>query len=197
MAGIDVALWDIAGKAAGRSVSDLLDAAPGQTLRPYASLLFGDTPAATHDLARRFAAAGFTAIKFGWGPMGRGPDEDIELVRQAKRGAGPDVQVLVDAGQVWDWETALERAHAFTEFDIGFLEEPSIPKTMTAIASCAGRVRFRSPPARPNRSPRPSNVCSIVASISSSPIPAAAEFRPWSRSAGELMPAAPARSITP
>ena len=128
MAGIDVALWDIAGKAAGRSVSDLLDAAPGQTLRPYASLLFGDTPAATHDLARRFAAAGFTAIKFGWGPMGRGPDEDIELVRQAKRGAGPDVQVLVDAGQVWDWETALERAHAFTEFDIGFLEEPLHPE---------------------------------------------------------------------
>ena len=127
MAGIDVALWDLAGKAADRSVSELMDAEPGQTFRPYASLLFGDTAAETHDLARRFAGAGFTAIKFGWGPMGRGAAEDIELVRQAKRGAGPDVQILVDAGQVWDWQTALRRAEAFTEFDIGFLEEPLHP----------------------------------------------------------------------
>jgi L-rhamnonate dehydratase len=127
MAGVDVALWDLAGKAAGKSVSELLDATPNQRLRPYASLLFGDTPDETYERGRRFADAGFSAIKFGWGPMGRGADHDLDLVRQAKRGAGADVTVLVDAGQVWDWETALRRAEAFTEFDIGFLEEPLAP----------------------------------------------------------------------
>ncbi len=139
MAGIDVALWDIAGKSAGRSVSDLLEAASGQTFRPYASLLFGDTTAETYDLGLRFADAGFTAIKFGWGPMGRGPGEDIELVRQAKRGAGPDVQILVDAGQVWDWQTALQRAEAFAEFDIGFLEEPLHPQDYVGYAELCRR----------------------------------------------------------
>ena len=130
MAGIDVALWDLAGKAAGRSVSELMDAEPGQSLRPYASLLFGDTAAETYALGRRFADAGFTAIKFGWGPMGRSPEEDIDLVRQARRGAGPDVEIIVDAGQVWDWETALQRAEAFTEFDIVILEEPLHPNDL-------------------------------------------------------------------
>ncbi len=127
MAGIDVALWDLAGKAAGKSVSDLLGTAPEQRFRAYASLLFGDTPAETYERGRRFADAGFSAIKFGWGPMGRSAREDIEFVRQAKRGAGDDVTVLVDAGQVWDWQTALERVEAFIEFDIGFLEEPLAP----------------------------------------------------------------------
>ena len=127
MAGVDVALWDLAGKAAGKSVSELLGATAEQRFRPYASLLFGNTPAETYERGRRFADAGFSAIKFGWGPMGRSAAEDLELVRQAKRGAGEDVTVLVDAGQAWDWETALERAEAFTEFDIGFLEEPLAP----------------------------------------------------------------------
>lgn len=139
MAGIDVALWDIAGKAAECPVSQLLGAESGQELRPYASLLFGDTAAETYELGRRFADAGFTAIKFGWGPMGRSEEEDIELVRQAKRGAGPDVQILVDAGQVWDWKTALQRAEAFTEFDIGFLEEPLQPQDFEGYKELCSR----------------------------------------------------------
>ena len=139
MAGIDVALWDIAGKAAAMSVSELLDAGPDQRFRPYASLLFGDTPTETYERGRRFADAGFTAIKFGWGPMGRSAREDVELVRQAKRGAGGDVEILVDAGQVWDWETALRRAEAFAEFDIGFLEEPLAPDDLAGYRELCGR----------------------------------------------------------
>ncbi|MDP6349109.1 MAG: mandelate racemase/muconate lactonizing enzyme family protein [Chloroflexota bacterium] len=141
MAGIDVALWDIAGKSAGKSVSDLFGAAPSQRIRAYASLLFGDTPAETGERARRFADAGFSAIKFGWGPMGRSAREDLELVREASLGAGKHVTVLVDAGQVWDWETALKRAEAFTEFNIGFLEEPLAPDDLTGYR----RLSERSP----------------------------------------------------
>ena len=127
MAGVNIALWDIAGKAAGQPVHRLLGTENGGRFRAYCSLLFGDTPAETYDLARRGADAGFTAIKFGWGPMGRDEKSDVALVRQARRGAGEGVDLLIDAGQSWDWETALARAHRFEEFRPFWIEEPLHP----------------------------------------------------------------------
>ena len=73
MSGIDLALWDIKGKALGLPVWKLLGGGFARSLRPYASSLFGATPAETGERARRFAAQGFTAVKFGWAPMGRTP----------------------------------------------------------------------------------------------------------------------------
>ena len=128
MAGVNIALWDIAGKAAGRPVHELLGSTGARKFRAYCSILFGDTPEETHDLARRHADMGFTAIKFGWGPMGEDEKNDIELVRQARSGAGDEVDILVDAGQVWDWRTALNRARQFEEFRPFLLEEPLQPE---------------------------------------------------------------------
>ena len=127
MAGVNIALWDIAGKAAGQPVWRLLGGETGGRFRAYCSVLFGDTPAATYELARRYADEGFTAVKFGWGPMGQDEATDIDLVRQARRGVGEDVDVLVDAGQVWDWQTALTRARQFEEFGLFWIEEPLHP----------------------------------------------------------------------
>ena len=58
-------------------------------LRAYASSLFGATPAETGERARRFADQGFTAVKFGWDPMGRTRETDVALVREAPRRARP------------------------------------------------------------------------------------------------------------
>jgi len=127
MAGVNIALWDIAGKAAGQPVYRLLGAEQGGSFRAYCSVLFGDTPALTYDLARRYADEGFTAVKFGWGPMGQDEANDIDLIRQARRGVGEDIDVLIDAGQVWDWQTALKRAHQFEEFRPFWIEEPLHP----------------------------------------------------------------------
>ena len=138
MAGVDIALWDIAGKACQQPVSRLLGGPHKDRFRAYCSILFGDTPTATYDLARRFADQGFTAIKFGWGPMGGDEATDVELVRQARRGAGDEVDVLVDAGQVWDWKTALKRAGQFAEFGIFWLEEPLRPDDVEGYARLSG-----------------------------------------------------------
>ena len=81
MAGVNIALWDIAGKAAAKPVYELLGGQSGRKYRAYCSILFGDTPADTYDLGRRFADKGFTAIKFGWGPMGQNERTDIDLIR--------------------------------------------------------------------------------------------------------------------
>lgn len=127
MSGIDMALWDIKGKAFGQPVWKLLGGGFHDRIRCYASSLFGATPAATGEIARRRAGDGYTAVKFGWAPMGQDEKTDIALVREARRGAGDDVDVLIDAGLVWDAKTALQRARAFSEQRIFWLEEPLRP----------------------------------------------------------------------
>ena len=86
-------------------------------------------------------AHGFTAIKFGWGPMGDDEETDVGLVREARRGAGEQVDILIDAGQVWDWKTALRRAHQFAEFRPFWLEEPLHPQDVEGY----GRLSAGSP----------------------------------------------------
>jgi L-rhamnonate dehydratase len=126
MSAIDMALWDLAGKHYGQPIHRLLGGKRHERIRAYASILFGRDGDQTRGIAERWRAAGYTAVKFGWEPMG--PDErlDVELVRGARLGIG-DGTLLIDAGCVWDARTALRRAHKFAEFDIGWLEEPLMP----------------------------------------------------------------------
>jgi L-alanine-DL-glutamate epimerase-like enolase superfamily enzyme len=127
ISGIDMALWDIKGKALGMPVWKLLGGGFHKKIRCYASSLFGPTPAATGDLARKFRDQGFTAVKFGWDPMGQDEKTDIALVREARKGLGGDVDLMIDAGLVWDAKTAIQRARAFTDSNIFWLEEPLRP----------------------------------------------------------------------
>jgi L-rhamnonate dehydratase len=134
MAGINIALWDIAGKAYNRPIYQLLGGPHKTKFRAYCSILFGDTPKETGELARKHADMGFTAIKFGWGPMGQNEENDIALVREARKGAGDDIDILIDAGQVWDWKTALKRTHQFLEYRPFWLEEPLHPEDISGYA---------------------------------------------------------------
>jgi L-alanine-DL-glutamate epimerase-like enolase superfamily enzyme len=59
--------------------------------------------------------------------MGQDEENDIALVREARKGLGDKVDLLIDAGLVWDSKTALQRARAFSEHDIFWLEEPLRP----------------------------------------------------------------------
>jgi L-rhamnonate dehydratase len=123
MAAVDLALWDIKGKHYGEPIHRLLGGKQHDTIKAYASILFGRDGAETADIGRRWTAAGYQAVKFGWEPMGQSEAVDIELVRGAREGVG-DATLLIDAGCVWDTRTALRRAHAFAEFGIEWLEEP-------------------------------------------------------------------------
>src|SRR5437763_11572249 len=98
MSGIEIALWDVTGKATGRPVYQLLGGAFRKKFRAYASILFGDTPAATERIARDLAGQGYRAVKFGWGPMGQSEESDLAHVRAARAGGGKDVELMVDAG---------------------------------------------------------------------------------------------------
>lgn len=134
MSGIDLALWDILGKAQGKPVYELLGACYRKEVRAYASSLFGETVKETGELAESFVKQGFTAVKFGWDPMGQDPETDVALVREIRSAVGKDVDILIDAGLVWDAKTALQRARQFSEYNIFWLEEPLHPDDLDGYA---------------------------------------------------------------
>jgi L-alanine-DL-glutamate epimerase-like enolase superfamily enzyme len=143
MSGIDLALWDIKGKALGLPVWKLLGGGFTSSLRPYASSLFGATPAETGDRARRFVDQGFTAVKFGWDPMGRDFATDIALVREARAGLGPDADLMIDAGLVYDAKTAIQRARAFEPYNPFWFEEPLAPDDYEGYAKLSAASPLR------------------------------------------------------
>jgi L-alanine-DL-glutamate epimerase-like enolase superfamily enzyme len=138
MSAVEIALWDVFGKATGRPVYQLLGGGFRKTFRAYASILFGDTPAQTERIGAGLARQGFRAVKFGWGPMGQAEANDIALVEAARRGVGPDVELMVDAGLAWDTATAVRRARQFEPFGLTWLEEPLHPDNLQGYAKlCA------------------------------------------------------------
>lgn len=143
MSGIDMALWDIKGKALGLPIWKLLGGGFHRKIRCYASSLFGPTPRETGDLARRYRDQGFTAVKFGWDPMGRDAATDVALVREARQGLGSAADLMIDAGLVWDSKTALQRARAFAEYDIFWLEEPLRPDDYDGYRKLAEATEVR------------------------------------------------------
>jgi L-rhamnonate dehydratase len=123
---VDMALWDIKGKAFDQPIHRLLGGKQHERIQAYASILFGRNGEETKAIARRWVKNGYRAVKFGWEPMGQSEALDLELVRGAREGAG-EATVLIDAGCVWDARTALRRAQAFAAFHIEWLEEPLRP----------------------------------------------------------------------
>src|SRR4029079_598229 len=98
MSGIDIALWDIKGKKEGKPVCELLGTKKRDRVRPYASLLMPDTEREVAARGGQLVAMRCTAIKFGWGLLGKDEAHDVRLARAARRAAGDNVEILIDAG---------------------------------------------------------------------------------------------------
>lgn len=144
--GIEMALWDILGQARDAPVWQLLGYDRAHPKTPYASMLFGDDPAATLEGARAARAAGFRAVKVGWGPYGRGSvAADRDQVIAAREGLGPEGILLVDAGQIWreDVAAAAERLPALAEAGATWLEEPFAGHAYEAYAALAAASPVR------------------------------------------------------
>ncbi len=142
LSGIDIALWDLMGKRLSAPVWQLLGDAAAQPKLPYASQLFGDSPAETLAKARATRAAGYRAIKVGWGPYGRGTvAEDEEQVAAAREGIGPNGTLLVDAGTVWgeDLSSATARLDSLRRHGVTWLEEPFVSGALGAYHALARR----------------------------------------------------------
>src|SRR4051794_31707912 len=143
MSGVEIALWDLVGKATGRPVYQLLGGGFRKTFRAYASILFGDTPPETERIGRSLREQGYRAVKFGWGPMGQGEASDIAHVRAARQGIGPDCELMIDAGLCWDTATAIRRAQQFEPYNLTWLEEPLHPDNIDGYARLSARAPMR------------------------------------------------------
>lgn len=135
ISGIDIALWDIAGRAAGRPVHDLLGGARRDSVRAYASTLFRDTPEEMRAAVRRYVERGFRAIKFGWGPWGADPRRDRALLAAAREEAGPDVALMVD-GYLAE---PLATVRAVEDLEPFWVEEP-LPADAPGALAALGRA---------------------------------------------------------
>src|SRR6516164_432937 len=143
MSAVEIALWDLVGKATKRPVYQLLGGGFRKQFRAYASILLGDTPAETERIGRDLVAQGYRAVKFGWGPMGQGEESDIAHVRAARQGLGKDVELMVDAGLCWDTATAIKRAKQFEPFNLTWLEEPLHPANIDGYARLSTQSPMR------------------------------------------------------
>jgi len=119
VSGVELALWDLAGKARGVPVYQLLGGLVQPRLRAYASLLRYDTPA---DVARAVTAAlamGFTAVKLH--------QTDEASVAAAREAAGPDVDLMLDTNCPWSVEGAIRMGRRLERYALRWLEEPVWP----------------------------------------------------------------------
>lgn len=134
LSGIDIALWDLLGKYKQAPVYELLGYKKSFPKLPYASQLFGDTPAETLEKAKQSRAQGYKAVKFGWGPFGKiSVQNDRDHLFAAREGLGNDIHLMVDAGTAWH-ENHLEaekRLSILKEVNTYWLEEPFVNGALT------------------------------------------------------------------
>lgn len=146
ISGIDIALWDLLGKATQQPVGRLLGGFYRRRIKPYGSILFAE-PGPLADHLQQTVARGFRAIKLGWRPFGRRDSAfDELLVRTARDTVGPDIELLVDAGgseQFWPhgYKWALRTSHMLAEYDVGWFEEALPPDDIEGFI----RLREHSP----------------------------------------------------
>lgn len=135
VSGVDIALWDILGRATGQPVGRLLGGRYRERVRPYASLLM-DRPEPLREHLLRITAQGFRAIKMGWGPFGRVDAAlDEAIVAAARAAVGPDTMLMVDAGgsdAYWPngYKWARRTADMLAAYGVAWFEEPLRPDAL-------------------------------------------------------------------
>ena len=134
MSGVDLALWDILGKASGLPVYRLLGGARKREHLAYASDLSQPTIEGTIDLALQHKASGYRAMKFGWGALGKDRKSDIAMAAKLRQALGPDFDIMIDMGFSVPLDHAIQLGRAYAEQDLFFLEEPLSPDDIGGFA---------------------------------------------------------------
>jgi L-rhamnonate dehydratase len=117
ISGVDLALWDVRGKAAGKPVVELLGGKTGAPIRTYVTV-WDDVPPEVVGKSRAYK-------------LHAGGHDDHELeetvvraVERARQAIGPDCELMLDAWMKWDVESTLRIADRIAAFNVGWIEEP-------------------------------------------------------------------------
>ncbi len=142
VAGIDIALWDLAGKLLGQPVYRLLGGKVHEKIPAYASGFFGKegrplTPDECADEAKSYADQGFQGVKM---KVGFGRKQDLANLETVRNALGPELGIMVDANQSYSYHDVVKIAHELEAFDLTFLEEPLPIDDLDAMADLVKAV---------------------------------------------------------
>ncbi|MCC7274322.1 MAG: mandelate racemase/muconate lactonizing enzyme family protein [Alphaproteobacteria bacterium] len=119
LSGLDIALWDIAGKAASLPLHRLLGGAGRERIPAYASVLRYGAPEAVGRVTAKAVGRGYRHIKLH--------EITVEATAAARSAAGPDIAIMLDTNCPWSFDEALAMARRLERFELFWLEEPLWP----------------------------------------------------------------------
>jgi D-arabinonate dehydratase/D-galactarolactone cycloisomerase len=146
MSGVDIALWDITGKAFGVPIAKLLGGTFRRRVKIYASGIPGlraEAPADAWDrlreAAREVKRRGFQAVKVG---IGLGVAGDLRTIETIREELGPDFGILTDAAGMYDLSQAIALARGLSRLGVGWLEAPLAPESIGDYGRLAQAVEL-------------------------------------------------------
>ncbi|REK09919.1 MAG: muconate cycloisomerase [Planctomycetota bacterium] len=128
---IEMACWDIKGKAAGKPVYDLLGGAARPLVARSRYSMGAYEPEHAAARAKELVAAGFTTIKV---KVGRGAEGDVARVRAVREAIGPAIELTIDANCGWDAETAIRCIRELADCRLALVEQPTPDGDYEALA---------------------------------------------------------------
>ena len=143
ISGVDIALWDLKGKALGQPVARLLGGPFRSQVRAYATGLYRhrdeDNARALAREAEAYAAEGFRAMKM---KVGFGVEEDTRNVRAVRAAIGADRLLAMDANHAYDAGQAIRLGRKVEESDLAWFEEPVVPEDVEGYSLVRAAVRM-------------------------------------------------------
>jgi galactonate dehydratase len=147
VAAIEIACWDIIGKACNQPVYNLWGGRCHEKLRAYANGWYRGprTPESFHEKAKKVAARGYTALKFdpfgsAWRNLSRHDfDLSVDIIRAVRDAVGDSVDLLIEGHCRFNVATAVEFAEAIHQFRPAWFEEPVAHTNINAMIEVARR----------------------------------------------------------
>lgn len=121
LSGIDIALWDLKGKALGAPIYQLLGGSVHDRVFAYGSSIYWSRPDEAAAQARAFVAEGFRAVKL---KIGLDVHNDLQSLAAIREAVGPDIDVMVDANMCYASDLALRVGRELEKYGVLFFEEP-------------------------------------------------------------------------
>ena len=133
MSGVDLACWDIIGKALGQPVCRLIGGLCRDWIPAYASdLHWKEDPREMQRMAAGYVEEGYRWVKTH---LGVDPEGDVDRVRALREAIGPDIGLMVDINTGFDRPTAIRFGRRIAEYDIFWYEEPLPPVDLAGFAA--------------------------------------------------------------
>jgi L-rhamnonate dehydratase len=143
---VDIALWDLVGKALKQPLFRLLGGRTKKTIPVYASQLYSQPLVKLEKEAQQYKEDGFGAMKlrFGWGPAdgAAGMARNVELVRTVRGVIGDEIDLMADVYMGWTLDYARRMLPLLERHNLRWLEEPVIPDDIAGYAALKAMNRI-------------------------------------------------------